>query len=137
MLLNQEPTLQPSPGSDARVAWLEKGVNRSVLDVESSGPGLLLISDNWYPAWQAEVDGEPTPVLRADLTLRAIPVPAGRHEVRLVYRSSLFRAARWVSLGSLLVVLAAILSPQIRKRLPVGGVAVADAPVHDADPTNS
>ena len=137
VLLSQEPSLRPQPGADARVEWIEQGVNRSVLSVEASGPGFLVITDNWYPSWQAEVDGEPAAVLRADVTLRAVPVPAGSHEVRLVYGSDLFSLAVWVSLGSLLIVLSAILGPAIRKRLPVRGVATPPPPVHDAGRANS
>ena len=31
------------------------------------------------------MDGEPAPVLRADYLLQGVPVPAGRHEIRLEY----------------------------------------------------
>lgn len=84
-----------------RATWLARGINRQSLEVETLEPALLVISENYYPAWRAEVDGEPTEVLRADYTLRAVPVPAGRHQVTLEYRSPLFRGAVWTSFLSL------------------------------------
>jgi len=43
------------------------------------------VADNWYPAWRASVDGVETPVLRANHTLRAVPVGPGRHRVEMWY----------------------------------------------------
>jgi len=48
-----------------------------VIDVDTPGPGLVRLADQWYPDWKATVDGSPVEVLRADYALRAVPVPAG------------------------------------------------------------
>jgi hypothetical protein len=53
--------------------------------VEADGPGLLVMRDSFARGWRAEVDGRGAPVLRANGKHRAVPVPAGRHEVRLRY----------------------------------------------------
>ncbi len=68
------------------VTWEERSPNRLRLDVTSDRTALLVVADNWFPAWRATVDGRPAPVLRAYHTLRAVPVPAGAHTVRMVYR---------------------------------------------------
>jgi hypothetical protein len=103
-------------GATGEVRWLERGINRQVLEVEASGPALLVISENYYPAWHASIDGEPVPLLRADYTLRGVPVPAGRHRVTLEYRSSTFRAAVWTSLLTTLIVLGALVGSLYRER---------------------
>ena len=72
---------------DGTVTWLERTPNVLRLEVESDGAALLVIADNWYPAWHATVNGEAAPVLRAYHTLRAVPVPAGPSTVELTYRS--------------------------------------------------
>jgi hypothetical protein len=91
-----------------RVTWVEREINHQTLQVETSQPAILVVSDNYYPAWHATIDGSEVPLLRADYSLRAVEVPAGTHEVRFVYRSPLLLAALWTTLISLLVVLAIV-----------------------------
>ncbi len=67
------------------VRWQERSVDHMRLSVTTDRNALLIVADNWYPNWQAAVDGAPAPVLEAYHTLRAIPVPAGEHEVTLDY----------------------------------------------------
>lgn len=93
VILERAPDLEVRSGTTGRVEWVEREVNAQTLRVETSGPRLLVISDNYYPAWRATIDGESTPVLRANLTLRAVRVPTGTHEVRFEYRSPMLRAA--------------------------------------------
>jgi uncharacterized membrane protein YfhO len=63
----------------------------------------LVLADNWYPAWKARVGGEEAPVLRANHTLRAVPVPAGESQVEVFFDSGHFRGPLSVSLVSLLL----------------------------------
>ena len=44
------------------------------------------MSDAWYPGWRADVDGEQAAIERANTMFRAVYLPAGRHEVHLIYR---------------------------------------------------
>lgn len=56
------------------------------IEVESDRPGFVVLNDAWHPWWTAEVDGKPTPVLRANVLFRAARVPAGRHIVRFEFK---------------------------------------------------
>jgi hypothetical protein len=107
-LLEQAPALgmpaDSSASGTARVAHY--GLNRVRVDVETSQPGLLMLSEIHYPEWKALVDGREAPLYRADFALRAIPVPAGRHTVECVYSSAAFRKGLWLSLAALLATLA-------------------------------
>ena len=64
--------------------------NRIVVDVETPHNGVLWLSELFYPAWRAALDGEETEVLRADYVFRAVEVPAGRHRVVLRFASTYF-----------------------------------------------
>jgi uncharacterized membrane protein YfhO len=59
---------------------------------------LLVLSEVYYPAWKAYVDGSPVPVHVADGLLRSVPVPEGEHAVELRYESWTLRAGMAISL---------------------------------------
>ncbi len=56
------------------------------LAVECPRRCFVMTSDAWYPGWEAHVDGARADVERADVALRGVRVPAGRHAVALRYR---------------------------------------------------
>ena len=48
--------------------------------------GYVVLVDTWDAGWKARVDGKPAPILRANLTFRAVHVEAGRHVIEMSYR---------------------------------------------------
>jgi hypothetical protein len=72
-------------GTSSGIAFVRYGLNTVELKVASPENGWLLLSDVYYPGWRARVDGEPTPVLRANYVFRAVSVPAGEHVVKMVF----------------------------------------------------
>ena len=88
VVLDAPPPIElPGEPIEGSVKWLERGNNRMRLRVTTDRAGLLVLADNWFPAWRARVGDDDAPVLRANHTLRAVPVPAGQHEVELFYES--------------------------------------------------
>ena len=75
----------PSDSSYAKVNLVEYEANRLRYEVESEQGGIIVFSDIYYPGWTATVSGEEVPVARANYILRAIRVPAGKHEVVMVF----------------------------------------------------
>ena len=71
--------------------------NSLEIEVEAGAEGYLFLSDPFYPGWQAEIDGEPAPLLRADYAFRAVPVPAGSHRVTMHFRSGSWYAGLGIS----------------------------------------
>ncbi len=71
------------------------------LTVQTAQAGYLVIGDLWYPGWEATINGQRTPILRAFTTLRAVEIPAGEHEISMRYRPLTFRAGAAISLISL------------------------------------
>ncbi|MBA2344402.1 MAG: YfhO family protein [Rubrobacter sp.] len=72
--------------------------NRIRLRARTGSPGLLMLSEVYYPAWKAYVDGEPVPIRRADHLLRSVVIPKGEHTVELRYESWSLRIGMAVSL---------------------------------------
>ena len=51
-------------------------------------PGLLVLSDAYYPGWRATVDGEAAPIYPTNVLFRGVPIPAGEHTVVFTYAPS-------------------------------------------------
>jgi hypothetical protein len=66
--------------------------------------GYLLQREAWYPGWRARVDGNDTPVLRADVLYRAVALGPGEHDVEIFFDSATFNRGALLSLGGLVIV---------------------------------
>ena len=45
------------------------------------GEGFLVLTDSYYPTWQASIDGKETKIYLTDYNFRGIIVPKGEHTV--------------------------------------------------------
>lgn len=98
-VLAEEPPVEFGPeAATGSVRWLERSPNRIGLEVESTGPALLVLSENWFPGWKATVNGAEVEVLRADYNLRAVPIGAGSQEVIFRYQSEQLRTSLIITL---------------------------------------
>jgi hypothetical protein len=79
------------------------------LDVEARQPTVLVLNDAWYDGWLAAVDGQPTPILPANVAVRGVRVPAGSHRVSFSYRTPGLVPGALVSLGCLVLLGLAVL----------------------------
>jgi len=77
--------------TNARVLNLKFTTQRVEFEVEASEPSLAVVAQTWHHNWRACVDGQPVPLLRANHAFQAVQVPAGRHQVRLVYEDRAFQ----------------------------------------------
>lgn len=68
----------------------EYDATRIVVEVDAEGPGYLLLTDAYYPAWEATVNGEPAEIYRADVMFRAVPIAAGHSTVIFEYKNTMF-----------------------------------------------
>ena len=68
-----------------------------VFAVASARRQFLVLSDSYYPGWEAEVDGVPVPIHRANMAFRAVVVPEGKHTVEFRYRPDSFYYGAGVS----------------------------------------
>lgn len=104
-------------------AVMEKsGPNLVQVRTESSASGWLVMCDTWYPGWQAFIDGRQTNILRADYALRAVPVPAGSHTVRMEYGPGSFRTGLFISSISLMLSAGVFVYISLRKTKDTSGM---------------
>jgi hypothetical protein len=116
VLAEEPPVALDGAPAEGTVTWVERGIDRHELRVESARPALLVVADNWFPAWRATVDGEPVDVLRAYHTLRAVPVPAGLSTIEMWYESTLLKRCLLLSVVILLGLLGAFGYDTARRR---------------------
>ena len=70
-----------------------------------SQPGYLVLTDTYYPGWQATVDGTPVEILPANHAFRAVPLDSGEHRVVFEYDPLSFRLGAWITVGAWLLVM--------------------------------
>ncbi len=106
VLLEEPPTLAIHPsGGTVGAADIVGYDNDSVaIEVHLATNALLILTDNYYSAWHAYVDGKPTKIYRAYGAFRAVEVPAGSTRVLFKYDSPVYNASRDLSLAGLLLV---------------------------------
>lgn len=80
------PALPGGAATSVTIVAAEPG--QLVVALDSSRPGLLVISQPFYPGWRAWIDGKPAPLQRANVLLQGVAVPAGSHRIRVAYRIS-------------------------------------------------
>ncbi len=108
--------------AEVRSVTLVLGGELTAASGSGSGRLRLYLSGEDTARVTARVDGRPTPVLKVDYLLRAVQVPAGRHQVVFRFESPAVRRGLLVSLISLVVVLAGFAASWwMRRRGPAAG----------------
>jgi len=74
---------------------------------EVTAPALLVLTDTFFPGWEARVDGTPAPILRADYAFRGVALGAGEHRIVFRYRPWSFYTGVALAAGALALALGA------------------------------
>lgn len=80
---------------------LEPGAIDLVVEQDVPPGSALVVSENYYPGWQASVDGRSVPTERVDYSLIGIELPKGARHISLRFSSSPYLVGRTVSLLAL------------------------------------
>ncbi len=78
---------------------------RVVIEAETDHAGFLVLSDLYYPGWEATVDGEPVPIYEANACVRAVSLDQGVHTVEFHFRPKPLLYGAVISLVSALVLI--------------------------------
>lgn len=109
-----------APGDGATI--LQYAPEAVSIRTRSQSPALLVLADSDYPGWRATVDGADAPIVRTNVAVRGVAVPAGEHVVTFTYVSPAWPLAGWLGgIGLLGLVLLLWGGPQRiaqRRRIP-------------------
>ncbi|MCK4572353.1 YfhO family protein, partial [candidate division WOR-3 bacterium] len=76
--------------------------------------GYLVLSEHYYPGWEAYVDGERVKILRANYLFRAIPLGSGEHKVKFIFSPETFQIGVILSLLGVLFIIVAGITVHLR-----------------------
>lgn len=82
---------QPGPFASEKATIVLDEPEHVTVRVELETAGLLVLTDTWYPGWEARVDGERVPIWKADYAFRGVSLSEGEHEVKFDYRPASLR----------------------------------------------
>jgi hypothetical protein len=103
VILESEPEPKPSPNENPGAAKIvASSTDWLTIEADVGQPSILLITDVYTPAWRAV----PLPgsvqskyeVLPANYILRAVPLAAGHHRLRVEYAPHEFAIGTWISI---------------------------------------
>ncbi|TET54491.1 MAG: hypothetical protein E3J54_02015, partial [Actinobacteria bacterium] len=119
VILEKEPVYGGKPGSynkESKVKILSYKPNSIEIKANLASRSIIVISDNYYPGWNAYIDSKKAPVNIANTSFRAVGINRGKHRLELKYEPTSFRNGLIISTSSLLLVLGFIFGPVVRKR---------------------
>jgi hypothetical protein len=113
VILESEPEPKPSPAESvgtARIVTASTDALEIEADVEQ--PSILLITDAFTPSWRAAAllgsAQANYQLLPANYILRAVPLMAGHHHLRVEYAREAFAIGKWISILAGLAFVAAL-----------------------------
>lgn len=111
----------PGPAAAGEAVVERYEPERVVIRTETPAPAVLVLADAFDPGWRATLEtGSELAVLRANLLMRAVAVPAGSHRVTFSYRTPFLKAGAAASTAGLVISLALLGTAWRRRRIPPG-----------------
>jgi len=96
--------------SSATISIAEYNPNYLKYESQSAQNGLVVFSEIYYPkGWIATIDGAETEIIRADYTLRALQVPAGKHTIEFRFEPKPYIVGNKITMVSSWLLLLALL----------------------------
>jgi hypothetical protein len=100
VMLESKPSPEPVPGgAEGAVRVLSESPESVEIEATTLTSAVLLMTDAYAPGWRVVGRGpnDHYDLMPADLALRAIPLVAGTHHLRIEYHTPLLAAGAWVS----------------------------------------
>lgn len=116
VFLDQPMTLSNQAGFEAE-AHITKYENHVVkIQAAVNWPGMLVLTDSFYPGWNAYVNGQQAKIYRANLFFRAVQLPSGTNIVEFRYEPRSLVIGFGTSIGTLAVIMLVSTIIALRRR---------------------
>jgi hypothetical protein len=117
LFLGDPPRNLACQGAQDNVSVTKYQPEQVTLQAQMSCAGMVVLSDTYYPGWDAKVDGKPAQIYEVDFAFRGVIVPSGSHQIAFRYRPRSFFAGVALTLSGLLG--AALITIVSRKNSPL------------------
>ncbi len=90
-----------NPNKNGTIKLTSYSPNKLTYSANTSSDQLALFSEVWYgpdKGWEATIDGQKVDHIRANYILRALKVPAGKHEIVFEFNPSTYRVGEMIGL---------------------------------------
>lgn len=115
-----KPALQTAVLDSGTVRLTHYDTNLLRYVADSPKGGVVVFSEVYYPDWTVTIDGKPAELGRVNYLLRALRVPAGRHEIGMEFRPASVATTDRLGYAAIALTLllfgAALVWPAVRKR---------------------
>lgn len=70
---------------DFKIDQIKRRDDYYLIEAYSNKKALLVLNTNFYPGWQAKIDGQKTKIYRANFLYQGIIIPEGHHKIEFEY----------------------------------------------------
>lgn len=88
--------------AEENAVMVSRSANSVTIAATAVQPRFLILSETYYPGWQATIDGEPTDIYKTNVALRGVVVPPGSHTITMTFRPTTFYVGVGLSLATAL-----------------------------------
>jgi len=101
-LVEEQLNFKPqNPDLSATAKVVDLSNTKLEIQTNSSSPTFLVLSDIYYPGWQATVDGKPVHIFQTNYVFRGITVSPGLHRVKVEFKPLSWGLGAGISTASL------------------------------------
>jgi hypothetical protein len=96
---------------DSNIDIIEQTPTHLQINLSTTGQQLLVISQIYYPGWQARLDGQPVELHRVNVVQQGVIMPPGEHTLDLIFWPTSFWLGGIISIAGIILLLLSSTAP--------------------------
>ena len=120
VILEERPSFEMAPehvpSAASRIEITEYKTRKISLKATMATDGFVVLSEKYYPGWNAFVDGKKAKIYQANYTLQALALPKGAHEIALRFQPAQARFGLMTTVATLIGLVCFFAAPSYLRR---------------------